>query len=271
MDPSLDDQILPFFDPKKPPLSTEETSAAVNSKLIAFPEVIRSLNDPQLNTETFVLLSFLKSNDHSYVKVRGYGDLESCKEKAKQIVKSIDSRLPIAIAKLGQWCYVTSEPNKLSKETIKLIDDKEITQQEHVDLLLSEHEKNTALNEKPITRSNDEEKSDITVYIRRKVMMYETYKQIQFLNMKLSLLNERQTLLLHLNDNQRNEFEKEWYAEYLRQLLLVGIKDTNITSEKLKDIESEIPPLLFDSGDSKEKLKENEEKYNNLKYTTVDF
>lgn len=271
MDPSLVDQILPFFNPTINYLTSEETVKALNKNLVAFPEVIRSLNDPQVDTDTYVLLSFLKSqNQESYVKVRGYGNLESCKEKAKQIVKSIDSRLPIAIARLGQWCYVTPDPKKVSKETIKLIDDKEVTHKEHVDTLLSEYEKNTKNEDEIKEVPQDLLGEDLISFIKEKVKMYESYKQIQFLNMKLSLLNERQSILLSINKQSSDKYEEIWFDEYLSQLAKVGIKTTNISIERLKEIENEII-LINDVTNLKEKLRENESKYNSLRYSTVDF
>lgn len=266
----LAEQILPFFDPSKRHLTTEETFAALHQKLVPFPEVIRSLNDPQDN-DTFVLLSFLKSSNDSYVKVRGFGNLDSCKEKAKTIMKTVDSRLPIAIARLGQWCYVTEKPDELSKETVKLIDGKEITHKEHVDVLLSEHENKKT--DEVIEARNEpdvDEENTLLLYIRFKVMLYETYKQIQFLNMKLDLLKRRQVLINALNKNLSEKYENLWYDEYTSQLSKVGIKSTKITPEKLTEIEM-LTDLPEDDIDFKKELKKNETNYNNLRYAAVDF
>jgi hypothetical protein len=271
MDPPLSDQILPFFKPNYDCLSVEETYSALNKNLIAFPEVIRYLTDPQKDGDSFVLLSFLKSNEHCYVKVRGYGNLDTCKDKAKEIIKSVDSRLPIAIARLGQWCYVTSEPNLVSKETIKLIDDKEVSHKEHVEILISEHERTTKkvddeINERDV--KDAEIKDDLASYIREKVMIYETYKQIQFLTSKLNLLKERQSLLIAINKELAEKYESLWYDEYMAQLATSGIKSTNITPEKISQIEEENRELLV--GDRK-RLKEVEKEYNNLRYSAVEF
>jgi hypothetical protein len=268
MDPPLVDQILPFFNSLKSYLTIEETLSALDKKLVAYPEVIRSLNDP---SDDYVLLSFLKSPQGCYVKVRGTGNLESCKEKAKNIIQKIDSRLPIAIAKLGQWCFVTTDPDQLSKETIKIIDDKEITHKEHVNILIDEHEKKIKGTEEKNERvSTTEMNDDLNSYIRRKVMLYETYKQIEFLDKKLSLLKERQSLLNSLNNESSDKFENLWYEEYRRQLSQVGIDKTNITLEKISQIES-LTPLIVEKTQLVEKLTENENNYNNLKYSSVDF
>jgi hypothetical protein len=268
MDPPLVDQILPFFNPKNRDLSDEETNSAITKNLVSFPEVIRSLNDPQLE-DTYVLLSFLVSSPHNYVKVRGYGNLESCKKKAKQIVQSVDSRLPIAIARLGQWCYVTSDPIQVSKEKIKLIDDKEVTHKDHVNTLISEHEKNQQANISEQPKVTNELKEDLNSYIREKVMMYETYKQIQFLTKKIELLEERQSLIRAINSEYFDEYEESWYREYLTQISKIGIKETNITIDMMKEIEGSIKKV--EGSDLRKRLDEVENKYNNLKYSSVDF
>lgn len=270
MDPPLIDQIRPFFNPSKRHLTHEETSSAARIKLIPFPEVIRSVNDPQVDTDTYVLLSFLKSTEHSYVKVRGFGNLESCKEKAKQIIKSVDSRIPIALARVGQWCYVTSDPAKHSKETVKIIDDKEITHKEHVELLISEHLKKEQESESKEDSIDTPVSNDLHNYIREKVMLYETHKQIQFLKTKLDLLVERQSLLATINKKCSEKYENCWYAEYMKQLSVVGIKTTHITEDKISELEKEIS-LVEDEPDLKKKLKQNEDKYNGLRYAAVDF
>ena len=148
---SISEQILPFFKPNEECLSNQQLSFAVRDKVIAYPEVVRSITDPRNND--FVLLSFLTSPEHNYVKVRGCGSLPECKEKAKEIIKSVDSRFPIAIAKLGQWCYITSDPEKVSKETIKIIDEKEVTHDENVDLLIKEHENRGTVEEPKLASS----------------------------------------------------------------------------------------------------------------------
>jgi hypothetical protein len=276
MDPPLSDQLLPFFKPYAECLTQEQLMNAVQEKLVAFPEVVRTLNDPQTDEDKFVLISFLKSNQHSYVKVRGYGTFETCRDRAKQIIKSVDSRLPIAIAKLGQWCYVTSDPKQVSKNTIKIVDDKEITQKEHVDLLLAEQEAKT----KELDKSDDIDtrlkqistvgkEDELHEFIRRKVMIYETYRQIEFLEKKLTLLHERQGLLILLTSD--NPLEHVWYKEYMNTLSRVGIKQSAITPEMLYEIQQKSKESTMNKDEAKETLTKNEEEYNKLRYSVSEF
>lgn len=267
-DLSLADQILPFFKPNTACLTDEETSSALQEKYIAYPEVIRSITDPGENN--YALLSFLKSHDHSYVKVRGYGSLVECKDKAKSIIKLVDSRFPIAIAKVGQWVYVTSEPKEVSKETIKIVDEKEVTHKEHVDVLMAEHEKKiTVAEESSANERHIDNKTPLEAFILSKVKVYETYKQIQFLDKKISLLKERQALLLKLIEDN-SQYETVWLKEYMTQLASVGIRESTITETVLKEASKmDLPKILC--VDITKRLEEVESEYNKLRYSSVNF
>jgi uncharacterized protein DUF5832 len=286
---TLSEQLLPFFKPTAEPLTNEQTLSVLKEKFVAYPEVIRCLTDTSCNE--FVLLSFLKTAEHSYVKVRGYGTINECNEKAKTIVKNVDSRFPIAIAKLGQWAYVTSDPDKVSKETVNVIDDKEITHSEHVDILINEHttrqmrnekEKDKDIHTRAATLTTDQ-RPPLETFIYNKVKVYETNKQIEFLGKKLTLLKDRQALLKAIIQSDP-QFEVCWLKEYKDQLLRVGIKESAITEDAIQTALNNIalPQIYTDTHHDvampldiqcqlKKRLEEVENEYNNLRYAAVNF
>lgn len=253
---SLAEQILPHFKPGAPPLTFEETESCLKEKLVAYPSVLRSKND-HLSSD-YVLLSFLQSPEGSYVKVRGVADsLEKSKKIATEIVKNIDSYIPIAISKMGEWCFVTNNPEKISQTQYKLIDEKLITHNENVEILKKEVENNTKnqvekderLLSKRIELLKENTEDNLKNYIRQKVMLFENEKQLIFAKKKIELFTRKKYLLACLLMKQSEKYDMSWFEDYKKDLLSFGSKPTEVTEEVIKKIQEDIDLSLEDRNE----------------------
>lgn len=247
MERTLAEQILPHFKPHTPPLSFEETQSCLKEKMVAYPSVLRSKDD-HLSSD-YVLLSFLQSPEGSYVKVRGVSDsLEGCKKIATQIFQKIDSCIPIAISKMGEWCFVTNNPEKISQRQFKVIDEKMITHSENVEMLKKEVENNLKkqLNEDETSLKNrieslkDYNEDTLKNYIRQKVMLFENEQQLNYAKKKVALFTRKKFLLACLLMKQSERYDMSWFEDYKKELSAVGSKPTEVTEDAIKRIQEEI-------------------------------
>lgn len=263
------------FDPNADPLTLKEAKEAIKDKLLAYPEVIRSIKIP--SNDEYVLLSFL-IDKINYVRINGYGSLDYVKKKAIDIVKNYDSKLPMIIAKVGVWNPVTNEPNEISQETIKIVDDKVITHNENAKRILDIREKEIEKNQnikkddlehRAKTLLNVEETNILREYIRKKVMLYENERQLEHLKKKENLFEKRKNVLSCILLKTRDNFENKWYDDYLKELKNVGIKETQIKVDSLLEIEnyySNDELLKLSQEELEEKLSEIQYELNNLQF-----
>jgi hypothetical protein len=258
----LAEQVLPYFQPSAPSLQEP-----VMSKIVEYPEVIRSINDSPTND--YVLVSFLKKNENDvcYVKIRGTGSKEECIEQAKYITQNIDSKFQIAIGQQGKWLYATNEPDKVSSDVVKLIDDKFVTHNEAVNILVKESSQKTK-NIKD--KQNLEERAcnldkvecdNIRDYINNKIKLYDTNKQISYVEEKLKMLLKKRDLQIQYNNlTNQNDYEAKYYPEYVKYLKDIGVT-TFIKKEEL-DVPEVSTDLTLD--EVTEKLNETNYELNNL-------
>lgn len=250
----------PILNPSHPALTAEQTETAVKNNLHAYPEVIRSLNDP-VQGNNFVLLSFLEGvPEHGqeairFIKVRDYGNLNFCTTRAKEIIQNTDSRIPIAIAKIGAWCRFTTDPSKFSSETINVIDGKDCTTVSDAASKLAkefEQKKEDEEQEKEIARQRrskvlaEADSKQIKFYILNKVKLFETNKQIKFITKKLECHKKRAEVLSALISKQSDMFEEDWHKKYMDMLMDEDVTKSDITVEVMKELEHVEDKKLLD-------------------------
>lgn len=272
------DNFMAGFDPHAPPLTDEQATIAYKNLIVGYPEVVRSLHTPNPLNE-YVALSFLTSPIASYVKVCAVGSIDACNTRAREIIRNVDSRVPVAVGKLGSWCLVTNKPSLVSKETIRLVDNQEIVTEDHAEVLINKQTKEAqaaeALARKEINARvatlTQEEWDNTTAYIRKKVMLFENKKQIDFVKKKLDILQKRQSLLATILYLQRNQYESEWYSKYLETMKEVGMKETDITPDNIAELENDIDKSLLDTPleDLVESLQEVSLAYSQLTYVSM--
>jgi hypothetical protein len=106
--------------PGYPVLTGEVGEAAIQGKLVYYPQVTRGDRDFPVPQQGMGLISFmlfkeprkLKSGApvYGFFKLRGnYSDKDICTSKASEIIRSQDSRNKIRVAEVGAWLPITDE------------------------------------------------------------------------------------------------------------------------------------------------------------------
>lgn len=106
--------------PGYPPLTGEVGEAAVEGKLVKYPQIARGNKDYPVPQQAMGLISFMLFKEpkklqsgspvYGFFKLRGnYADEDICVSKAGDIIRSQDSKTKIKIAEVGAWLPITDE------------------------------------------------------------------------------------------------------------------------------------------------------------------
>jgi len=242
---------------------TEEELELAKDTVVSFPRVIRSISEKGVG---FAILSFLETNDGSYVKLRGVASTkDECNKLATKILKHCDSKIPLVYVKAGSWVPVTNYPKKIATEMYKLVDgvivadEKKVDEIDRTEKVLEQYYQNEdaesarEMEKRRTLLSSQTVDEDVNAYVVKKMMLHETRKQIDFISKKLQLMKDREVALIDLMSHDNHE--NDWYAEY---------------EDKLKKIGQTVTPLNADFELSKPKSSRTE-CLNSLKIITDNF
>jgi hypothetical protein len=108
-----------WFHPDYPTLKSSDDvgKASVEGQIVEYPQVVRNMVDPSISGQNFGNLSFMLFSEprmfrgkpiYGYVKIRGnHQDEKSARFDAFRIVREVDSKFQIRIAKVGTWFHIT--------------------------------------------------------------------------------------------------------------------------------------------------------------------
>lgn len=108
-----------WFHPEYPPLNSKDDvgQASIEGQVVEYPQVVRNMTDPPIIGQGFGNLSFMLFEQprmfrgkpiYGYVKMRGnHLDDKAARYDAYRIVREIDSKFQIRIAKVGVWVPIT--------------------------------------------------------------------------------------------------------------------------------------------------------------------
>jgi hypothetical protein len=279
-DEGIKREIIQAFQPHTPPLTEHQLEAAQREKILAYPQIIRCLQD-RVCSDQLVLLSFLcGESGESYVKIRGIGDHNSLRERARQILQNEDSKTKMIFAPLGKWLPVTNEPEKFTcanetilEETANSLYAKMIKQR---DTELNRAKTALIQSAKPPLEdmAANEDEYDIatprlSTYIHKRVCLKDVRLQERYFKAKLNLLESWISALINLlssYDAYDPSLQKSWMSEYKK---IIKINEDKL-GESVKDMlyvsnpQVEANPKLYSPA-----INEAAKAFMNLKITDV--
>lgn len=119
---------IPFLLPRYPTLGTDLVGqAAVQGKLVQYPQISRSLSDPPIPSQAYVNLSYMLLKDpetlesgkkvYGYVKFRGaHPTQEAAVRDGERLIREVESRFEVRVALAGQWIPITEDSTRIQNK-----------------------------------------------------------------------------------------------------------------------------------------------------------
>jgi hypothetical protein len=209
-----------------------------------YPVRFVSLQQPSIGGP-YYLLSFMYVKDTHFIKIRGH---ESSKSRAIDFAKELaenDTYFHIVIAEGGIWYEVLPQDQIKSRETIVLVDnavilENEEKQKEQITRERQEIQKRVEKLKLESKLQNDIV-SPIDLLIQKKLKILDTKKQLDYIEKKYSAMKRRLKCLKGIVDiyEKDNELKETWYEHYKQCLKERGITPLPIESY-LTDEEGDI-------------------------------
>jgi len=217
-------------------LTNEELEAAYKAQ-IKYPQIVKKRVDPPIEGQEWACLSFMVLDKphkgiYAFVKCRGCWPDDPQKgpkianREAKRIVKEVDSKFSVKIAKTGAWVPVTNDEiydkeDHLIREDIetgKVQDDPirkaEERQQKRMTELQKKYE---ALKDKSCKDDPEYDKESIAYFSMKKVTLMSLKKYIEDGEKKLAELRRKEAqVVFEIEELQEKypNYEAEWVDIY---------------------------------------------------------
>lgn len=176
-----------WFDLGYPLLSDKDDvgKAAVEGQVIEYPQVVRSNEDPPISGQAFGNLSFMLFKEprmfrgkpiYGYVKLRGnHNDDKSARFDAYRIIRTVDSKFQIRIAKVGVWVPITENDSVVQE----LYDVRENTEEKHIrDEAVKEREAEQRRLAREIKEAEEALKTKGDIYDKPESLEFYTMKRV---------------------------------------------------------------------------------------------
>jgi len=239
--------------PGYPPLSGEVGEAAVRGKTVYYPEVIRGQKDYPVPQQGMGLISFMLFREpkklqsgaplYGFAKMRGnYSDVDMCKSKASDIIRSQDSRSKIKVVEVGSWFPITEEERGIVEETVDVKEEETDKDKLREQAMKEEKAKAQRImkelkdREKEITESRDynEDPESLDYYTMKMVAWQRLHEAIEIEKNKIKSLEEKWVVTRKLLSelDEKNPTYVEAYVKNLnKERRKAGIPDY-VPSEK---------------------------------------
>lgn len=240
------------YDPSHPPLTSEETAEASKKLIRKYPAVDRHKIDPQLTGQVISNVSFMLLKEptqdgvHGFIKIRGvWPDEERANVECENMIKNIDSTVPIHQLRVGYWHPLTNNEKYTSDQMDVQTRDCEMA-------LRDRAAKQAALKNAQLRKELDERKEDLknvegstddptslNYYTMKKVSQNEIkgyYKQaFDKLEKFKKDLKESERIIKDMN-KKYPKYQDMWLDNLNTQRVKAGLPE--ITEDDLNKIES---------------------------------
>lgn len=240
--------------PGYPVLSGEVGTAAVQGKIVSFPQVVRSNKDFPVPQQSMGMISFQFFDEpkklasgrsvYGFFKLRGnYSDENMCKTKATDIICNQDSRNKIKIAEVGAWLPITDEEGGgIVKETVNVNVDASEQDKLREAAILEERKKAERVvreirdREEEVKNGKDynDEPDSLDYYTMKRVTWLRLEEQLELLKSQIVSIETKRTdtrALLAGMEKDHPDYSANWIENYNVERRKAGIPDY-IPSEK---------------------------------------
>lgn len=176
-----------WFNDTYPPLSSQDDvgKAAVEGQTVSYPQVVRTMVDPPINGQNIGNLSFMLFKTprmfrnkpvYGYVKLRGnHVDEKSARYDAYRIIREVDSKFQVRLAKVGAWVPITDDDSCIKE----LYDVRENDEEKHIrDEAVKEREAEARRIAKEIKEAEDALKNGSDIYDNPDSLDFYTMKRV---------------------------------------------------------------------------------------------
>ncbi len=235
-----------WFQPNAPPLTKEEEEAAYQGQ-IYYPRIVRKRIDPPISGQEYCNLSFVflpepKDGVWGFVKVRGvWPTKDVASDKAEDIIREVDSKFRIGIAKVGGWIpisdrddYFEEQLDARCEEKEKLLNDKAVKEAEarHNKIRLEIKERQEQLldpKQDPYADLNGLDYYTMTTVTKLHLEKYvrEQKQKVKDFEAKLAGVVEKLDNL----DEKHPKYVDQWVERYNEKRRESGLKDFVLGNE----------------------------------------
>ncbi len=241
------------LNPRVPPLTHEQTKAAVEDLLVPEPPYIpteRDYKDPQYSNQNFCLVSFVpakgatpdKDGFFGFIKVRGvFATTEEASRRAEWLIQNSDSYHKIYTAHVGAPFPMVSDGHRFSKEDFE-VESKEAanktfkqSMREKDQAEKQERDEIKERESKLLETASDDFKEDpldtYTMSQAKRAQLIWTYKRtVEKLPALRNSIRGVSKQLLEL-DNEYPEFYNQYYEKYMESRRQVGLTDEKVAEQ----------------------------------------
>lgn len=216
------------FNHDAPPLTEEETKAAVKDLVRKYPRVVRNKCDPEIPRQAFANISFHllkepKEGVSGTFVVRGvYEDLDKATEASEFLMKTSDSTVPIHSVHVGYWSLITNnEEYTQDRLDVKTSEQEQALRDratKEADLKRNQQKKEILDQKRKIEEERQNEDFGSLDYYttqrvaERELKGYILQKEADLVVQKKSL-KKVQTLISELT-NKNPEYQEQWLENY---------------------------------------------------------
>lgn len=251
----MEEELKKYYNPfTNIKLTDEQKNAFIEDKLV-YPVRFNTLRQNIIGE--LYLISFMCIGDRKYIKIRGHAPN---KDKAIELAKNIadsDTYFYIVIGECETWYEVVPQNEIKSRETISLVDqsvilDNEEKIKEQIDKEKQEIQKRVE-QLKVKSKFVSEQVSPLDLLIHNRVKIYDTKRQLEYIQKKFEIMEKRLRCLAGIVNHyeERIDSKEDWYEYYKSKLLETGttaLDKENYTTNELPmegDLDSLIT-LLYD-------------------------
>lgn len=244
--------------PGYPALSGEVGMAAVQDKIVPFPQVVRGNKDFPVAQQAMGLVSFMLFKEpkklpsglplYGFFKLRGnYSDEDMCKTKASDIICNQDSKNKIKLAEVGAWLPITEEEGGgIVKETVNVNVDATEQDKLREAAIIEERKKADRVmreirdREEEVKNSKDynDEPESLDYYTMKRITWLRLEEQLELLKSQISSIESKKSdtrVLLADLEKAHPEYSEEWIDNYNVERRKSGIPDY-VPSEKQEEL-----------------------------------
>jgi len=224
-----------WFNPEYPPLkSTDDIGkASVNGQVIEYPQVVRKMVDPVISGQEYGNISFMLFEKprmfrgkpiYGYAKMRGnHSNSDACRFDAYRIIREVDSKFQVRIAKVGNWVPITENDSVVED----LYDVRNNDEEKHLrDEIVKEKEKESRRLANEIREAEEALKTGDDIYDKPESLDFYTMKRVTEMRIVEAVeIAERKLkelyntlaethMILHILDEKNPEYKNEWIDNY---------------------------------------------------------